>query len=109
MIQIRFEVKYEDRFHVFLREFLRNYNFSIYSNIETLDKESFVDKSLDKRYVSKVFKYQGAMINHLFNFLQECEGIMGIPIEVRFVTSIGEAYDAGTGLYTLPWLKFSKS
>lgn len=105
MIQIRFNFKYEDRFNIAWRDFLSRKPHGVYNQIQILEIEEFADSN--ERYISWVFKYQGKMLNELFDFLDDVENIMAIDIQFRYVSSITQAYDADKRLYCRKWFKFA--
>lgn len=105
MIQVKYNVRFEDRFLISYRDWLRRKPEPIRKYIETnlildIDKKDNRDRN-----IHIVAKLHGDYITDFVFFLRDLEDIMGIPVEFRYINSMEEAYDAG-GLFIIPWCKF---
>lgn len=111
MIQIRFDVKYEDRFNIAYNDWLNRSNDHtqkewLKKSINWIDKEEFIDR--DGRFVSFTARISGKFLVNFMSFLSDTEDIMEIPIEFRYVEKLENAYDSGKDIWRIKWCKFSK-
>jgi hypothetical protein len=112
MIQVKYQTKYEDRFNIAYREWISRLRLNnetvLLKDLESVNHDiDFNEGGAKDHYIHLVADIHAYTMKHFIYFLHDLESIMGIPIEVRFISCMQEAYDAGN-LYCIPWFKFSR-
>jgi hypothetical protein len=109
MIQVKYHVKYEERFHIAYKEWISRLrlqgNTPLLEDLKNVTHDISDEK--DRSNINLVANINTYSIKHFIDWLQDIEVIMEIPFEIRFITTMAEAYDAGIG-YTNPWFVFKR-
>lgn len=101
MLEVVIPKHLEDRFMIAIRDFKSRDKLFNQFQFEDIGKES-----LNNNHIYYLFsKY--IEINRILLFLKDTQEIMGIDIHFRYIKSINQAFDYNTGLYKIPYSKFS--